>query len=333
MLWQPSNKLLRYFLRRFVSHSLWGCCQFGDCSMKSLPFDISPSLGLLFTFHLLITSWSVLQKLRQGCFDNHQINCWDTFCGDSWAIRSEAVANLEIVAWNPYRLIFLCHWVFFSHVICWLHPGLFCRNCAKDALTTIKQTAEILFAEIREPFALRLLSVWRLYNFLFSVEWFLKISSPPHMFHFSRHLETYLRIQREKGIHCTPWLTLSEESEVCLAPRVSSKISARKKVRHHRTMKVMRSGTRLGIGGWFGLVGLLSFGGLKWHNPLMEDYWTWMELGLAPVLPSLWEFGERGVSFHEGFLVGAMFVSGSGIYTKQSYFIYIHTHVCGLVLL
>ena len=203
MLWQPSNKLLRYFLRRFVSHSLWGCCQFGDCSMKSLPFDISLSLGLLFTCHLLITSWSALQKLRQGCFDNHQINCWDTFCGDSshslrgccqfgdcsmkslpfdislslgllftchllitswsalqklrqgcfdnhqincwdtfcgdsWAIRSEAVANLEIVAWNPYRLIFLCHWVFFSHVICWLHPGLFCRNCAKDALTTIK---------------------------------------------------------------------------------------------------------------------------------------------------------------------------------------------------
>ena len=139
MLWQPSNKLLRYFLRRFVSHSLWGCCQFGDCSMKSLPFDISLSLGLLFTCHLLITSWSVLQKLRQGCFDNHQINCWDTFCGDSWAIRSEAVVSLEIVAWNPYRLIFLCHWVFFSHVICWLHLGLFlCRNCAKDALTTIK---------------------------------------------------------------------------------------------------------------------------------------------------------------------------------------------------
>jgi len=32
-----------------------------------------------------------------------------------------------------------------------------------------------------------------------------------------------------------------EESEVCLAPRVSSRISARKKVRHHRTMKVMRA--------------------------------------------------------------------------------------------
>ena len=84
-------------MRRFVSHSLWGCCQFGDCSMKSLPFDISLSLGLLFTCHLLITSWSALQKLRQGCFDNHQINCWDTFCGDSWAIRSEAVVSLEIV--------------------------------------------------------------------------------------------------------------------------------------------------------------------------------------------------------------------------------------------
>ena len=125
MLWQPSNKLLRYFLRRFVSHSLWGCCQFGDCSMKSLPFDISLSLRLLFTCHLLITSWSFLQKLRQGCFDNHQINCWDTVCGDLWAIRSEAVVSLEIVQ----------------------------------------------------------------FPFFF----------PPHMFHFRRHLETYLRIQWEKA--------------------------------------------------------------------------------------------------------------------------------------
>ena len=162
MLWQPSNNLLRYFLRRFVSHSLWGCCQFGDCSMKSLPFDISLSLGLLFTCHQLITSWSVLQKLRQGCFDNHQINCWDTFCGDSWAIRSEAVVSLEIVAWNPYRLIFLCHWVFFSHVISWLHLGLFLQKLRQGCSYNHQINCWDTFAEIREPFALRLLPIWRL---------------------------------------------------------------------------------------------------------------------------------------------------------------------------
>ena len=203
-------------MRRFVSHSLWGCCQFGDCSMKSLPFDISLSLGLLFTCHLLITSWSALQKLRQGCFDNHQINCWDTFCGDSWAIRSEAVVSLEIVQFP-----------FFSRVVSQI------------------------------------------------------FQSPTHVSILVGILVDISENSMRKSIPCTPWLTLpSEESEVCLAPRVSSRISARKKVRHHRTMKVMRSGTRLGIGGWVGLVGLLSFGGLKWHNgpwwKIIGIGWNWV---------------------------------------------------------
>ena len=176
MLWQPSNKLLRYFLRRFVSHSLWGCCQFGDCSMKSLPFGISLSLGLLFTCHLLITSWSVLQKLRQGCFDNHQINCWDTFCGDSWAIRSEAVVSLEIVAWNPYRLIFQCHWVFFSHVICWLHLGLFFAETVPRML--LQPSNKLLRYFCGDSWAIRSEAVanleivaWNPYRLIFLCHW------------------------------------------------------------------------------------------------------------------------------------------------------------------